>query len=81
MKFKDAMLRAAEAKRTRLVLALDFSDPYERRLERAERVLKATRGGIAAVKVNHHLLLPYGLRGIGSIIETCRREELPLIAD
>ncbi|HEV2138443.1 MAG TPA: orotidine 5'-phosphate decarboxylase [Nitrososphaerales archaeon] len=81
MKFKDAILRSAEAKRSRVVLALDFSDPYERRLERAERVLKATRGGIAAVKVNHHLLLPYGLRGISGIIETCRREELPLIAD
>ncbi|MDA4119471.1 MAG: orotidine 5'-phosphate decarboxylase [Thaumarchaeota archaeon] len=81
MKFKDAMIRSAEAKKSRIVLALDFSDPYERRLETAERVLKATKGRIAAVKVNHHLLLPYGLRGIGSIIETCRREELPLIAD
>jgi len=81
MKFKERILQSAKAKGSRVVLALDFSDPYEQRLARAERVLNAAKGGVAAVKVNHHLLLPYGLRGIGSIIETCRREELPLIAD
>lgn len=81
MKFKERMLRSAEAKRSRVVLALDFSDPYEQRLRSAERVLNSAKSGVAAVKVNHHLLLPYGLRGIGSLIETCRREELPLIAD
>ncbi|HLQ07091.1 MAG TPA: orotidine 5'-phosphate decarboxylase [Nitrososphaerales archaeon] len=81
MNFKETMLRSAETRKSRVVLALDFSDPYEQRLARAERVLKATKGGIAAVKVNHHLLLPYGLRGMGSLIETCKREELPLIAD
>lgn len=81
MKFKDRMLRSAETRESRVVLALDFSDPYEQRLRRAERVLNSALGGVAAVKVNHHLLLPYGLRGIGSLIETCRREELPLIAD
>ncbi len=81
MKFKERMLRSAAAKESRVVLALDLSDPYEQRLARAERVLNSTKSGVAAVKVNHHLLLPYGLRGIGSLIETCRREELPLIAD
>ncbi|MDA4126635.1 MAG: orotidine 5'-phosphate decarboxylase [Thaumarchaeota archaeon] len=81
MKFKDRILQSAAVKGSRVVLALDFSDPYEQRLARAERVLNAAKGGVAAVKVNHHLLLPYGLRGIGSLIETCRREELPLIAD
>jgi orotidine-5'-phosphate decarboxylase len=81
MNFKERMLRSAAAKGSRVVLALDFSDSYELRLTRAERVLNAAKGSVAAVKVNHHLLLPYGLRGIGSLIETCRREELPLIAD
>jgi orotidine-5'-phosphate decarboxylase len=81
MKFRERMLQSAKARESRVVLALDFSDPYEQRLTRAERVLSATKGAVAAVKVNHHLLLPYGLRGIGSLIETCRREELPLIAD
>lgn len=60
---------------------LDLSDPYELRLARAERVLEATKGEVAAVKINHHLLLPYGLLGLKKVIETCRAEELPLIAD
>src|SRR5713226_3358329 len=66
MKFKERMLRSAAAKGSRVVLALDFSDTYEQRLARAERVLNSAKGGVAAVKVNHHLLLPYGLRGMGS---------------
>jgi orotidine-5'-phosphate decarboxylase len=81
MRFKDRILRSARARESRIVLALDLSDPYEQRLAKAERVLNATKGGIAAVKVNQHLLLPYGLRGLSSLVETCRREELPLIAD
>jgi orotidine-5'-phosphate decarboxylase len=81
MKFRERMLRSAAAKESKVVLALDFSDPYEQRLTKAERVLNVTKGSVAAVKVNHHLLLPYGLRGISGLIETCRREELPLIAD
>jgi orotidine-5'-phosphate decarboxylase len=75
------MLRSAKGHESRLVLALDFSGPYETRLRRAENVLAKTKDGVAAVKVNQHLLLPYGLRGIRSLIETCKDERLPLIAD
>lgn len=81
MKFRERMLRSAKKNDSRVVLALDFSDPYDARLARAERVLSATKGAVAAVKVNHHLLLPYGLSGIRGVIDACKGEGLPLIAD
>ncbi len=62
-------------------MALDFSGEYENRLRHAGRVLAETKTHVAAVKVNHHLLLPYGLRGIASIVATCKEAGLPLIAD
>ncbi len=79
--FRQRMLASAERNRSNVVLALDFSDPYEQRLARAEEVLRAVRDRIAAVKVNHHLLLPYGLKGLQGIVEVCRSSGLPLIAD
>ncbi|MGP8124900.1 MAG: orotidine-5'-phosphate decarboxylase [Nitrososphaerales archaeon] len=79
--FRESMLSSAASNKSRVVLALDFSGPYDRRLARAEEVLEATKRGIAAVKVNHHLLLPFGLQGLQGIIGLCRREGLPLIAD
>lgn len=81
MNFTERMQKSSDAHRSRLVLALDFADPYETRLARAAKVLDATKREVAAVKVNHHLLLPFGLRGIGDIVEACRHEGLPLIAD
>ena len=81
MKFGEKIQRSSEKNGSRVVLALDFSDPYDVRLKRAEEVLAATKREIAAVKVNHHLLLPYGLRGIQGLTGVCRQEGLPLIAD
>lgn len=81
MSFREKMQESALARESRVVLALDFADPYDTRLQRAQNVLDATRGEIAAVKVNHHLLLPYGLKGVSGIVDTCRKEKLPLIAD
>lgn len=81
MNFREKMRVSSRMRESRIVLALDFGDPYEGRLAKAERVLGVTRGEVAGVKINHHLLLPYGLQGLRGIIETCREEELPLIAD
>lgn len=81
MRFKERMVQSADRRKSRVVLNLDFWDPYDLRLAKAERVLDATKAEVAAVKVNHHLLLPYGLQGLRNVIETCHREELPLIAD
>jgi orotidine-5'-phosphate decarboxylase len=79
--FRESILSSAANKKSRVVLALDFSGQYDRRLGLAEEVLEATKDGIAAVKVNHHLLLPFGLQGLHGIIQFCREEDLPLIAD
>jgi orotidine-5'-phosphate decarboxylase len=81
MSFKDRILKSAKNGKNRVVLALDFSEPYDTRLAKAERVLDMTKHEVAAVKINHHLILPYGLKGLQSIIAACRREGLPLIAD
>ena len=79
--FNERMSKSAKRARSRLVLALDFSEPYERRVERALHVLDITKKDVAAVKVNHHLLLPFGLQGLRRLIEVCKEEGLPLIAD
>lgn len=81
MSFEEKMWESARTRKSRVVLALDFADPYDSRLGKAEGVLAATKNDIAAVKVNHHLLLPYGLRGLTGIIDICGKEGLPLIAD
>jgi orotidine-5'-phosphate decarboxylase len=81
MSFRERILMSAREKDSRVVLALDLSDPYETRLTKAERILDMTKGEIAAVKVNHHLLLPYGLRGLEKAIGICKDGGLPLIAD
>lgn len=81
MSFRERILRSAERNGSRVVLALDFSGPFDTRLSRAEDVLAATKSGIAAVKVNHHLLLPLGLEGTKSLVAECKAERLPLIAD
>lgn len=64
-----------------MVLALDVTVTYDQRLGRAREILDATKEGIAAVKVNQQLLLPFGLAGLNNIVGVCQKQELPLIAD
>jgi orotidine-5'-phosphate decarboxylase len=75
------MLDSAAEKRSRIVLALDLSEPYGTRLHRAESLLEEVCNEIVAVKVNHHLLLPYGLEGLKNVIRRCKKAGLPIIAD
>jgi orotidine-5'-phosphate decarboxylase len=75
------MLGSAKKNDSKVVLALDFSDPLDDRLHHAEKVLEETMNAVAAVKVNHHLLLPFGLVGIRPIIKACKDQGLPMIAD
>src|SRR5262249_42085608 len=79
--FKDRMIDSSIRRASTIVLALDIGGPYSERKGRAMRVLDATGEGIAAVKVNQHLLLPFGLEGIRDVIQKCRKLGLPLIAD
>jgi hypothetical protein len=54
--FGESILKSASKKKSKVVLVLDFSGPYDERLGQAEEVLEATGHGIPAVKMNHHLL-------------------------
>ena len=81
MSFRERMLNSAKKNESRIVLALDFGGAFEKRLHNARKVLEATKGAVAAVKVNHHLLLPFGLVGIKPLVAICKLEGLPLIAD
>ena len=79
--FIEKILAASRKRRSRVVLALDVSGPFDQRLARAKKLLNLTKDSLAAVKVNFHLLLPFGLTGIRKIIELCKAEGLPMIAD
>jgi len=79
--FRERMMASAKRSRSRVVLALDITGPHQTRLARAEKVLDATMDRIAAVKVNHQLLLPYGLEGIARVVAKCHDGGLPIIAD
>ena len=79
--FRQRMMDSAARSGSRIVLALDVTGPHGGRLARAEEVLGATLDGVAAVKVNQQLLLPFGLKGVGGIVQKCRTGGVPLIAD
>ena len=79
--FRERVLASSRERGSRVVLALDISGPFGQRVARATKVLELTKGSIAAVKVNFHLLLPFGLTGIRSLIDLCKGEGLPLVAD
>ncbi|MDG6918146.1 MAG: orotidine 5'-phosphate decarboxylase [Nitrososphaerota archaeon] len=79
--FRHRLREVSRRRGSKLILALDFFGPYDGRLDNAVRVLSETKEHLAAVKVNHHLLLPYGLQGMRGVISACKDEGLPLIAD
>jgi orotidine-5'-phosphate decarboxylase len=66
---------------SRIILAADVDGPYSARLERASSLVAAVREGVVAVKVNWHLLLPYGVLGLRELVGRCHDAGLPLIAD
>jgi orotidine-5'-phosphate decarboxylase len=66
---------------SKIILAVDVGGPLESRVTAAASLVSALREGIVAVKVNWHLLLPYGVLGIRELVERCADAGLPLIAD
>ncbi len=66
---------------SRVILAADVGGPFETRLERAVSLVSAVGERVVAVKVNWHLLLPYGVLGLRGLVERCVEAGLPLIAD
>jgi orotidine-5'-phosphate decarboxylase len=81
VKFRELIARSAERRRSRIVLALDVVGPLDRRIERARQILKDVAGDVAAVKLNMHLLLPFGLLGLQELVSDCRGYGTPVIAD
>jgi orotidine-5'-phosphate decarboxylase len=66
---------------SRVILAADVVGPYESRVERATELVSLLKERIVGVKVNWHLLLPYGVVGLRELAELCGDAGLPLIAD
>jgi orotidine-5'-phosphate decarboxylase len=66
---------------SRIVLAADVGGPYQGRPERAASLVRSLGERVVAVKVNWHLLLPYGVLGLRGLVDACREGGLPLIAD
>lgn len=77
--FIEMISRAASQNQSKIVLALDVRGPNA--IEKAEKVLEETSSYICCVKVNKHLILPFGLEGLKGIIEKAHSLGLPIIAD
>jgi orotidine-5'-phosphate decarboxylase len=66
---------------SKIILAADIGGQYSTRLERASSLIGALKESVVAVKVNWHLLLPFGVLGLRDLAERCQDGGLPLIAD
>jgi orotidine-5'-phosphate decarboxylase len=81
LRFANVLLERARKRNSRLILALDIRGMVNSRIERAEKMLDSVSEDIAGVKINFHLILPFGLEGIKPILRYCREKEIPTIAD
>jgi orotidine-5'-phosphate decarboxylase len=89
--FRELMESSSSSKKSRVVLALDLSatlpkDSVDKArkelLEKALSTLDATHDHIAALKINHQLLLPLGLYDMMQVImKRAKKYGLPLIMD
>ncbi|WXG45994.1 MAG: orotidine 5'-phosphate decarboxylase / HUMPS family protein [Candidatus Atabeyarchaeum deiterrae] len=89
--FRQVLDESSASRATRIVLALDVSErlPQGRLdevrnhlLEKALYILEATNEYVAALKINHQLLLPLGLYDLmQTIIKKAKSYSLPLIMD
>jgi orotidine-5'-phosphate decarboxylase len=89
--FRTMMDVSSSSRKSRVVLALDLStrllQPEREKfrselLEKALSILKCTYPHLAAVKINHQLVLPLGLYDfIQDIVREAKSHSLPLIMD
>ncbi|MCS7140144.1 MAG: orotidine 5'-phosphate decarboxylase [Candidatus Nezhaarchaeota archaeon] len=77
--FVSAVERAAIQNKSRIVLALDIKGSDA--LNRAERILRDVSSYVCCVKLNKHLILPFGLQRVKAIVELSHELGLPIIAD
>ena len=66
---------------SRIILAADMAGPYDSRVQRAASLITLLRESIVAVKLNWHLLLPYGVLGLRELTKLCSDADIPLIGD
>ncbi len=66
---------------SKVILAADVGGPFETRVGAAASLVSALKESVVAVKVNWHLLLPYGMLGLSELVDRCADARLPLIAD
>jgi len=81
--FKDIMERSRRSKASNIVLALDQlpCEPHETITE-SLKILEKVHEHICALKLNYHLVLPFGLsNGVRRIVETAHNLDLPVIMD
>lgn len=79
MKFKQMIEEASEANRSRIVLALDLKGGGL--LERALKILRDVHEHVCCIKLNKHLVLPLGVRGIVELVFQAHDYHLPVIMD
>jgi orotidine-5'-phosphate decarboxylase len=81
--FEERIRNSSEAKRSRIVLALDVEDPDRSNLLRkSTEILRQVSKYICAVKINRQLVLSLGLReGVDSIVSMAHELSLPTIMD
>lgn len=71
----------ARSRRSKIVLALDLPPSTPRLLQRGLNLLNRVYESICAVKVNRHMFLPLGLKGVGKLVENAHGLGLPAIMD
>lgn len=81
MDFRERMRSSARRNHSRVALALDLVGPHENRVSKAIGLLNELIDKVACVKINQHLILPFGLQGLRELLEICNRKDVPVIAD
>ncbi len=81
MDFRERMRSSARRNQSRVALALDIVGPHENRVSKAIELLNELIDKVACVKINQHLILPFGLNGLRELLEICMSKDVPVIAD
>jgi orotidine-5'-phosphate decarboxylase len=80
--FVERIWESAEQHSSCIVLALDYTyDEPKQLLEKAMSIIEETGSGLAAVKINFHLLFPLGLEEARKVIDAAHQKRLQVIAD
>ncbi len=93
MTFKDYLLERAKKTNSRIILALDaiitgdsldeWEQAYTTTLTRALNLIESIEDYLAAIKINRHLVLPFGLfnHSFRDLIMKVKQSGIPLIMD